>query len=70
MSENTLFYALGAGLLLLTAVSLSMAWQRGSKSSSALRDRQSADRARFASRVIEVEPVPARRGDKVQFGRR
>ncbi len=70
MSDDMLFYVLGVGLVLLAAVGLTMAWQRGSKSTSALRDRRSADRARHAARVIEEAPMPSRRGEKVQFGRR
>jgi phage-related minor tail protein len=70
MSDNMLFYALGAGVFVLAAVSLAMAWQRGSKSTSALRDRRTADRARYAARVVVNEPMPAKRGDKTRFGRR
>lgn len=70
MSENMLFYALVSGILAFVAGSLLMAWQRGSKSASTLRDRKTSDRARYAARVVEDEPAPARRSDKVRFGRR
>lgn len=70
MSDNMLFYGLDAGVFMLAAVSLVMAWQRGSKSTSALRDRQTADRARYAARIGVDEPMPVKRGEKVRFGRR
>ena len=70
MSENMLFYALGAGVFVFVAGSLIMAWQRGSKSASTLRDRKTSDRARYAARVVDDEPTPARRSEKVRFGRR